>query len=61
MENMRTKFTQDMITYCVKHINKLSDWEQIFIGSIQSLTTELSSKQYNKLESIFQDLRKREG
>ena len=57
--NMRSKFTNDMLNFCKGRIKHLNDWERLFINSVIEKDGELSSGQFNKLESIFQDLRKK--
>ena len=56
--NFRIKFIRDMVAYCKENIDQLTDWEQVFVKSMGT-ETNLTSGQYNKLEQIYQDLRKK--
>jgi hypothetical protein len=55
-QNFREKFISDNISFCLQHKEKLSEWEQGFINSVNAQTWELSSKQYNTLHSISEKL-----
>jgi hypothetical protein len=51
--NIRTSIIEKNQALCIKHIDKLTDWEQFFINSIAH-TFALTQHQFNTLQEIAQ-------
>ena len=56
MTNYRDKIIADNIAFCLRNKRFLSDWENGFIGSVDSQAYPLTPKQFNTLQDVTEKL-----
>jgi len=50
--NYRDKIISDNIAFCLRHRHNLTDWERVFVESVDARSQDLTQKQFNILQHI---------